>query len=617
MIKTRKDRIKAVRAVLEGIVLLILLLIFLSNFFSFNTYEPFKEEERDPESTGFVALSYFGVDRTGTETLISTADLEEELSVLYDQGFVTITQQDIRDYYETGKPLPEKALFLMFEDGRRDTATFAQKILEKYDYKASMLTYAEKFLVDDAKFLSASDLETLRDSTFWELGTNGYRLFYINVFDRYDNFLGELGSLEYENLTSALGRNYNHFLMDYIRDEYGVPRESYDAMRSRIGADYEGMEREYTDRLGELPGLYALMHSNTGKFGNNDRVSETNAEWIYSLFDMNFNREGFCFNSRDDGHTVYDLTRMQPQSYWGVNHLLMRILYDSHLDVDFVDGDPKEYANWQVTEGALECQPEKLILTSLPEGRGEMVLQDLSFADGEAEVTLSGNRYGTQTLYFRSDEALKNGVFVSLENNVLKVGEVSGGREEPIVSQNLDEFDGIVYDSASEDEKKMRLLELETMERYAVDSEEAREYADQAAEVSDWETVSVEEGSPAYVPELDIHDRGSRTLNVILEGERVKVLIDGREAAEVRVENTGTGSFGFACGWEGFGWSQRNLSDDVYDGVMEKVTIRSLPEEGEEKGEILYDNRYHGLKKIRHELSVAWKRLIDFFIKYL
>ena len=52
----------------------------------------------------------------------------------------------------------------MFEDGRRDTMLFSEKILEKYNYKATILSYADKFAEKDPKFLSAKDLKKLQDS---------------------------------------------------------------------------------------------------------------------------------------------------------------------------------------------------------------------------------------------------------------------------------------------------------------------------------------------------------------------------------------------------------------------------------------------------------------------
>ena len=51
----------------------------------------------------------------------------------------------------------EKALYLMFEDGRRDTAIFSSPIIEELNYHATMFTYPEKFDRGDTKFLLPDD----------------------------------------------------------------------------------------------------------------------------------------------------------------------------------------------------------------------------------------------------------------------------------------------------------------------------------------------------------------------------------------------------------------------------------------------------------------------------
>lgn len=235
----KKDRNKIIRSTIQGTILLLLLFVVIKALFTFSVYKPYNEDNLSKDAkTGFVAVSYFGVDRTGSETLISTEALEKQIKALKDNGYVTITQQDILDYYNSGKKLPEKSLFLLFEDGRRDTAIFAQKILEAYNFKATMLTYADKFAKKDPKFLMPSDLLKLQNSSYWELGTNGYRLEYINVFDKDSKYLGNLNSVEFSKLAPTINRQYNHYLMDFIRDEHGVPIESYEEMKNRINNDY-------------------------------------------------------------------------------------------------------------------------------------------------------------------------------------------------------------------------------------------------------------------------------------------------------------------------------------------------------------------------------------------
>jgi peptidoglycan/xylan/chitin deacetylase (PgdA/CDA1 family) len=196
-----------------------------------------------------VALSYFGVDRIGNKSLIGIELLDQHLGALKKQGYVTITQQDIIDYYTNGKALPQKSLFLLFEDGRRDTSIFTEKLLQKYNYKGTIFTYADKFEKKDPKFLMPDELQDMRANGFWELGTNGYRLHFINVYDRYNDYLGDMDPLMHSMVQPVLGRKYNHYLMDYLRDENGYPLESYQAMKNRISFDYEKLDDVYKKDL--------------------------------------------------------------------------------------------------------------------------------------------------------------------------------------------------------------------------------------------------------------------------------------------------------------------------------------------------------------------------------
>ena len=343
----KKNRRKFLRVIFEFIILLGLGWLLAMALFTFKHYVPYEERKDVPVSDdrGFVALSYFGVARTGTDTLIAKDRLEEHLAALKLNGYETITQKNIEEYYAQGRALPERALFLTFEDGRRDTAIFTQKILEELNYKGTALTYAEKFELKDTKFLMPRELKDLESNSFWELGTNGYRLAFINCFDRYGNYLGELTPLKHVLVAPYMSRKYNHYLMDYLRDEKDFPKESYDMMQDRISFDYEKLRDVYTKELGYVPGAYILMHSNTGAFGNNREVSAVNEKWITELFKMNFNREGYSWNNRESN--IYDLTRMQPQSYWYANHVLMRIKHDQEQPIKFVRGKLDEAAKWR------------------------------------------------------------------------------------------------------------------------------------------------------------------------------------------------------------------------------------------------------------------------------
>ncbi len=551
----KKDRIKIARGILQGVILIILLIAIIKALFSFSVYEPYNSYKvSNNQDSGFIAVSYFGVDRTGNDTLISTKRLDEQLKALKNNGYVTITQKDVVDYYLKGKALPTKSLFLLFEDGRRDTAIFSQKIIEEYNLKATMLTYADKFEKEDSKFLSSNELLELVDSSYWELGTNGYRLKYINAFDKDSNYLGNLNSVEFAESASSMERDYNHYLMDYIRDEYNIPKESYEEMKQRIDSDYKALSKVYTKEISQVPKLYALMHSNTGQFGTNDKVSEINGKWIKELFNMNFNREGFSLNTIDS--SIYDLTRIQPQSYWSTNHLLMRILDDTKQDIEFVVGDKEKASKFKEVSGKAEFKDDTIILTSLSEGKGILkLLNSDTYKDVNVSTILNGNIIGSQGIYLRANDDQSDSLCVRLMNNVISIIENSKGSSNVIFSLDL---------SKNKEEK------------------------------------------------FDIRDGGSRKVDITLVNDKISIGIDGTNIAkDLDVTNENQGSVYLESAWGEYGYSQRNIADDVYDGVFKKFRITDVNDNE------LYDSSLKGVDSIFYSLRNFTDKIIDWFIKYL
>lgn len=629
-----KNRKKVIKVILQVICLLALAAVLIFALFTFKKYIPFQQRSDVPVSNdrGFVALSYFGIARTGTADLIAKDRIAEHLEAMKMNGYETITQQDIIDYYAGKETLPEKALFLSFEDGRRDTAIFAQKILEDLNYKGTAMTYPEKFELNDTKFLMPPELRDLEKNSFWEMGTNGYRLAFINCYDRYDNYLGELTPLKHAMVAKYMGRKYNHYLMDYLRDDKFFPKESYNMMQDRISYDYEKLRDIYKSELGYVPKAYTLMHSNTGAFGNNPDVSAVNEKWITELFAMNFNREGYSWN--DKTSSIYDLTRMQPQPYWYTNHLLMRIAHDQKQPIKFVQGDGSEAGKWLQLEGVSEFKPEKIILTTEPDAKSLLYLKNMrSAADVHVKATLTGNKYGAQTIYLRTNEKLSRAIAVKLVGNYLFVRE--SGKE--LLKLDLNRFDGKIPVSVAEDRREAEVTELETFARYAPTKEQAEVYLQRMRDRQSQEAMTVEAGEKAYEPDINIREPGRRDVEIFLRGHELRLKVDGRDVPEVvKVNDTANGKVALEAGFMQLGWSQRNLADDVYDGVFEKLMVYdyqhdykaqpllelsvmghslSVANPFDDGGvPVLYDSRLHGVDGVVHTVMEYWEKLLHFFI---
>ncbi|MGO5290555.1 glycoside hydrolase [Porcincola sp. LCP21S3_C12] len=621
-IQTKKDRIKLIRTILEYIVIALVTVLVLRALLVTKKYQPYqtqKNMETDTDDPGFIALSYFGVDRDGTDTLISLRRLTEELTVLKKLGYVTVTQKDLEDYYYEGKKLPEKSLFLMFEDGRKDTVLFTEKLLEKLNYKASILTYAEKFERNDQKFVSPEDLKKLEKEGFWELGTNGYRLSYINVFDRYNRFIGQMDSREFVEVNQYIDRNYNHYLMDYIRDKHGIPTESTAEMSDRITRDYDLMEQIYTKRLGKLPDLYCIMHSNTSRYGDNANVSDANAENLEGMFLLNVNREGYSYNNRKS--SVFDLTRLEPQAWWYTNHLLMRIRDDlpekEKNGIRFVRGNEKEYRKWSLEKGAVEFRKDVIALTSQSKSTGIVSLKDTLVKNLHLTCELEGNKIGGQFICLRTkgnaEKGFQNALTVSVENNVLYVRETVSEREQTLLKKDLFELHDTNPVSVEEDSQKALVAELKVRGKFATDNTIAGLYGLKAFQESKKHVRSVADGAEEYIPEIQISDPGHVKIDLTLSGSSLRLLVDGIVVADnLRIHDLPAGGITLKSAFGGFGKSQRNIADDVFDAAFRHLKITSA-----DGKKTYFDNSLHGWSAFTEASSEFWNHVVDWFIENL
>jgi hypothetical protein len=412
----KKDRKKTIRTVFQVILLVFLSALLMKAAFNHKSYTAPDPSTRSNEK-GFIALSYFGVSTSRSETLIAKKQLEEQLQALKDNGYVTVSQQDLIDFYQKGKPLPDKALFLTFEDGRNDSAIYAQALLEKYNFKATVLTYADKFGEKKFKFLQPKELLEMKDSGYWEIGSNGYRLTYINNYDKDGYFIDRVDETDFETYDI---KKYNHYLMDFLRDKNGIPIEDRAEMEERIHTDYQLMKEIYSKELGFVPDVYMIMHANSLYNGMNNLVEKANDQNIKLMFKLHFNREGQAFNAQNSN--PYDLTRVQPAPNWSVNHLLMKIREDSGQKVNFVLGDKELAKDWKLEGGAVQFAENKLILTSPPGREALLYLKNKDFSQNyRINLMMEGVPEGKQSIYLRFNQQKGTSLKLVLENRELSV----------------------------------------------------------------------------------------------------------------------------------------------------------------------------------------------------
>ena len=230
-------------------------------------------------------------------------------------------------------------------------------------------------------------------------------------------------------------------------------------------------------------------------------------------------------------------------------------------------------------------------------------------------MLLTGNKLGSQKIYLRADQKLNRFISVSITNNVLYVNENNGSGAKELLALDLDGFDGKERLSVAEDKQKAEVRELEAFAKYADSTEMAKRYFDQSKEKQSVAAATIEQGEKEYNPNISVHEKGKRLVNIELKGNNIKVIIDSREAFSGTIENSGAGSVALESAWGGYGWSQRNLADDVYDGVFENLVIKDIPAEG--AGKILYSDQLSGLEAFKYQVKKTWDYVINWFIVHL
>lgn len=420
----RKNCIKVVRVILQILILTALAVLFYKAVFSVNKY---KEPDRSlwNKRDGFVALSFPEISLSEHPKKMTKPQLDKYLGFLHGWGYTTISQKDILDYYLNNKPLPHKSLFLTFDIGVKDSIQFIQPLLNKYNYKATLLTYANRFENNDQYFIQQEDCSDMKKTGFWEFGTNGYRLAYINIFDMQSRFFPLLHQNDFMGREKT--ESYNHYLMDFIRNKDMIPVETKKEMTERINLDYKKMQEVYTKYVGFVPELYILMNSNSPYYGSNKLVGEVNIANIQRMFKLNFNREGCCYNTPTEN--IYDLTRLQIQPYWHINHLVMNLKMDTNHSIQFVTGDKEFAGKWDIVNGAAEFDRNRIVVTSSYKGEGSIFLKGSEATmDLELGTTIPTSIMGKQSIYLRHDTKIGSYIRVTLkDNNITVEQKVPGG----------------------------------------------------------------------------------------------------------------------------------------------------------------------------------------------
>ncbi len=95
--------------------------------------------------------------------VVSTDRFNLDMQYLNENGFTTLSTDELYDFMANNKPIPKKSVLITFDDGYEDNYTNAFPILKKYNFKATIFVITST--IDKSKhYLSSAQLKEMQSN---------------------------------------------------------------------------------------------------------------------------------------------------------------------------------------------------------------------------------------------------------------------------------------------------------------------------------------------------------------------------------------------------------------------------------------------------------------------
>lgn len=126
----------------------------------------YKQEENtktENKEKGIPVLMYHSVDyEKGNELRIPKEKLREQMQYLKDNGYTTLTLEQLYNHFVNNAPIPEKSVVLTFDDGYADNYTNAFPVLKEFGFKAAIFVIT-KTVDTDSSYLTSNMIKEMSD----------------------------------------------------------------------------------------------------------------------------------------------------------------------------------------------------------------------------------------------------------------------------------------------------------------------------------------------------------------------------------------------------------------------------------------------------------------------
>jgi len=114
-----------------------------------------------------------GADDIRRDLSLPGPDFEQQLRFLVNQGYHSVSMEDMVRHIQQGTTLPDKPIVLSFDDGYKDAFTVAFPLLKKYGLTGTFFVFTRPINEENREYLSWQEVE-LMSAAGMEIGCHSY-----------------------------------------------------------------------------------------------------------------------------------------------------------------------------------------------------------------------------------------------------------------------------------------------------------------------------------------------------------------------------------------------------------------------------------------------------------
>lgn len=332
-------------------------ILFGLRMLNHRTPPPARQPETWTSWAGFHALSFAGITRSAQPGCLTRRQLARHLEALSDAGYHTLFPQEALAFLEGRHPLPDRAVLLLFEGGRKDSFLHATPLLRRHQAVATLLVPTA--LLRDGQgsfFLRAGELNKVVREPHWQVGSMGHRALLTK--------------------TNAQGRVIR-FLSQRLTTAEGIT-ETDDTYRARVLADLAEASRILAQTSATTNCALLLPYADDGRQPEADPLAaEAIGDAIRMFHPVAFTQAGLSYNGPD--RDPRNLSSLRVPEDWNSERLLAELSAAEPRTTGLTGVAPLEA--WTIeggattNDGSLHLEPETHAWLRGTEGWSDAVIE--------------------------------------------------------------------------------------------------------------------------------------------------------------------------------------------------------------------------------------------------